>query len=55
MVGTSRRVLVEPPDAWGGRAAVHWAERLAAGSGYDPEIESAGEVAEIIDRIYAQQ
>jgi predicted dehydrogenase/glycosyltransferase involved in cell wall biosynthesis len=29
--GTSRTTLVEPPDAWGGRAAVHWAQRLDGG------------------------
>ena len=28
---TSREVLAEPPDNWGGRAAVEWAKRLAAG------------------------
>lgn len=49
--GTSRRRLCEPPDAWGGRAAVDWVSRLAAGEGFDPAIEEAARVAEVLDRI----
>lgn len=51
--GTERQLLVEPPDPWGGRAVVAWAERLAAGAGYDPAVESVVEVARVLDRIYA--
>jgi predicted dehydrogenase len=51
--GTSRDVLVEPPDAWGGRAAVEFATRLAGGLRFDPECEELVAVAEILDRIYA--
>ena len=51
--GTAREVLVEPPDPWGGRAVVAWAERLGAGAGYDPDVESVIDVARILDRIYA--
>ena len=51
--GTTREVLVEPPDPWGGRAVVAWAEQLAAGAGYDDEVESVVEVARVLDRIYA--
>lgn len=51
-VGASRKVLDESPDDWGGRAVVEWAERLARSSRYDPEVESAAEVARIIDKIY---
>jgi predicted dehydrogenase len=50
--GTSRETLVEPPDAWGGRAAVEWAERLAAGARFDSEADRLVDVAEVIDRIY---
>jgi predicted dehydrogenase len=50
--GTSRETLVEPPDAWGGRAAVAWAERLAAGARFDQDAERLVDVAEVIDRIY---
>ena len=52
--GTRRTVLATPPDAWGGRAAVDWARRLAAGSGYSAGIESAIQVARVLDRIYGR-
>jgi predicted dehydrogenase len=51
--GTRREPLAGPPDAWGGRAAVDWVERLAAGGRYDPGIERLIDVAEVLDRIYA--
>ena len=50
--GTRTESLVEPPDTWGGRAICDWAQRLAAGERYDPEIERAVAVAGVIDRIY---
>jgi predicted dehydrogenase len=50
--GTSRQRLSEPPDAWGGRAAVDWATRLAQGAAFDPEAERLVAVAEALDRIY---
>lgn len=53
--GTQRQMLSQPPDAWGGRAAVEWAERLAAGVGYDPQIESIVEVAGALDLIYGRK
>jgi len=51
-VGTGRRTLAEPPDAWGGRAAADWARRLAAGERFDPQTEHLVKVAEVMDRIY---
>ncbi|RDJ03830.1 Gfo/Idh/MocA family protein [Rhizobium grahamii] len=50
--GTQRETLVEPPDDWGGRAAIGWARRLHRNSGFDPECESSIGVAEAIERIY---
>jgi predicted dehydrogenase len=50
--GTSTERLCSPPEAWGGRAAVDWAQRLAEGSGYDPSVDRIVEVAEIVDGIY---
>ena len=50
--GTSRELLAEPPDAWGGRAAVEWAQRLASGAKYDPSTERLVDVAGALDRIY---
>lgn len=52
--GTARERLAGPPDAWGGRAAVAFAEALAAGrTGFDPEAEGLVRVAEALDAIYA--
>ena len=50
--GTQRETLAAPPDAWGGRAAVAWAERLAAGAGFDPEAEHLVALHDALDRIY---
>jgi predicted dehydrogenase len=51
--GTRRETLVEPPDDWGGRAAVAWAERLARGERFDPAAAKQILLHETIDRIYA--
>jgi predicted dehydrogenase len=52
--GTSRVILDEPPDEWGGRAAVAWAERLRRDPAYDASVERAHAVAEVIDLIYSE-
>jgi len=52
--GTSRKTLASPPDAWGGRAAVAWAEKLAANRGFDPEIRQMIAVAQVLDAIYGR-
>lgn len=52
--GTTRHVIDEPPDAWGGRALRDWLERLTASRSYNPEIEHAEKVAQIIDAIYGR-
>jgi predicted dehydrogenase len=52
--GTARETLAAPPDAWGGRAAVHWAARLASGERFDPAAERLVEVARVLDRIYGR-
>lgn len=52
--GTSRTALVEPPDAWGGRAAVEWTRRLAAGDRFDPAAQELVDVAHVLDRIYGR-
>jgi predicted dehydrogenase len=53
--GTTAETLVEPPDAWPGRAAVEWARRLARGDRFD-EAEAAEivRVAELLDGIYGR-
>jgi predicted dehydrogenase len=52
--GTRREVLAEPPDEWGGRAVVAWAEQLGAGPGYDPSIEQVLDVAAVLDQVYGR-
>ncbi|MGZ5159071.1 MAG: Gfo/Idh/MocA family protein [Burkholderiales bacterium] len=53
-VGTRRSTLVEPPDAWGGRAAVAWTRQLASSRSFDVEVERMGELAVVLDRIYGR-
>ena len=45
--------LAEPPDAWGGRAAVAFARQLAESNRFDPSIERIVDVATVLDDIYA--
>jgi predicted dehydrogenase len=52
--GTARERLHDPPEAWGGLAAVAWAQQLAIKPQYDPDIEHAIAVAEVLDAIYAR-
>jgi predicted dehydrogenase len=51
--GCETQVLTSPPDAWGGRAAADWAQRLAKGARFDPEAERLVEVARVLDGVYA--
>jgi predicted dehydrogenase len=52
--GTGAETLVDPPDDWGGRAAVEWARRVAAGEGFDADAGRLVEVASVLDRIYGR-
>ncbi|HWI41463.1 MAG TPA: Gfo/Idh/MocA family oxidoreductase [Verrucomicrobiae bacterium] len=52
--GTSRELLAAPPDLWGGRAAVAWAERLSVDRRYDPEAERLVQVAAALDAVYGR-
>lgn len=47
----TRVQLSGPPDEWGGRAAVAWAERLAVSPAFDPAIENLIPVAAALDAI----
>lgn len=51
--GTARDVMVQPPDAWGGRTVVAFASQLALDPRFNPEeAEGLEETAEAIDAIY---
>ncbi len=52
--GTSSRQIAAYPDAWGGRALVSWAQRLAGSPAFDPCIEQVVRVADLMDRIYSR-
>jgi predicted dehydrogenase len=52
--GTMSRTLVEPPDAWGGRAITGWARRLAADPSFHPECAHAVTVSAALDRIHGR-
>ena len=52
--GTAAETLAEPPDDWGGRAAVEWARRVGAGERFDPRAAELVTVAEVLDAIYAE-
>ena len=46
--------LAEPPEEWGGRAAVDWLARLSRGARFDDEARHLVTVARVIDRIYGR-
>lgn len=54
MRGTQRESLVAPPDEWGGRAIVAFAEQLTRGMAFDPRASELLAVAETLDRIYGK-
>lgn len=50
----SRSLLVSPPDAWSGRAAVEWSRRLGLDPSFDPQVEHVVSVADTLDRLYGR-
>jgi predicted dehydrogenase len=52
--GTAPETLATPPEAWGGRAAVDWAKRLAAGTRCDADAEKLVAVSRVLDQIYGR-
>lgn len=53
--GTERRSVSQPPDDWGGRAAVAWARQLATDRHFDPACERLVTLSKVLDRIYASE
>lgn len=54
LTGTSRETLSTPPDQWGGRGAVAWARRLAAGERFDIQAEELVTLAGVLDQVYGR-
>lgn len=46
------QTLVQPPDAWGGRALLDWTARLAAGHRFDARADRLVDLAAVVDTIY---
>jgi predicted dehydrogenase len=53
--GTKTELLAQPPDPWGGRAAVAFARQLAVDKRFDAEVERQIEVALALDAIYGRE
>ena len=49
---SSRETLIEPPDDWGGRAIVDWAQRVGRGERFAREAERLVDSAALLDAIY---
>lgn len=50
---TQQHTLASPPDDWGGRTVLDWADRLTRGGGaFDPSADHLIRLAEVVDRIY---
>jgi predicted dehydrogenase len=49
--GTTRHQLMSPTDDWQGRAALEWAARLATDTRFDPSIEHAVTVLDVMERL----
>ncbi len=52
---SGRHLLAAGPDPWAGRAAVAWAEQLAAGMEFDPVIEGVLYVSRTLDELYGRR
>lgn len=50
--GTRSETLVQPPDAWGGRALLTWIEQLSVNPNFNAEAENFVASAAVLDRIY---
>lgn len=52
--GTSVEALIEPPDAWNGRAIGAWTQQLASNNRYDSAADGLELLAEAVDDLYAE-
>lgn len=52
--GTSSQKIAGYPDEWGGRALIEWTRDLERNASFDPDVEQALKVADVIDRIYCR-
>jgi len=52
--GTSREILYDSSDDWGGGAILDWARKLLQGGLFDKSVMEVKKVTEILDRIYQE-
>lgn len=52
--GRNRERIAGYPDAWGGRAAADWVEKLASGERFDASTSGLLQTAEVLDRLYGR-
>jgi predicted dehydrogenase len=52
--GTRRETLSNPPEEWGGRAAIDWAQRLNQSSRFDPSAHHLTAVSSVLDAVYGR-
>jgi predicted dehydrogenase len=52
--GRDRERIAGYPDAWGGRAAAEWVEKLASGARFDGSTSGLLQTAEVLDRLYGR-
>lgn len=51
---TKTETLVMPPDDWGGKALLHWVEKLSVTPAYNNEADQYLNSAEVLDKIYGR-
>jgi predicted dehydrogenase len=52
--GTHTQVLCEPPDAWGGKSIVDWAQQLSRSTSFDRSILTTWRTAATLDQLYGR-
>lgn len=50
--GTSREILYDSSDDWGGGAIINWARKLSQDSSFDESVMEVQKVTEVLDQIY---
>ncbi|HEU5068499.1 MAG TPA: Gfo/Idh/MocA family oxidoreductase [Sphingomicrobium sp.] len=52
--GRNRERIAGYPDAWGGRAAAEWVEKLASGERFEGSTTGLVQTAQVLDRLYGR-
>jgi predicted dehydrogenase len=52
--GTKTELLTQPPDDWGGKALLHWINKLSESNSFDAKANQYLSSAEIVEKIYGE-